>query len=1123
MATLTIKHYIDLVTSFISNVKSTRNAYYMFAGRPKAWLDSNGQNPDSPDAILYNTATDTVLQNEQSIYDDLLFGKLIGNTDIQYMIPRYNWTNNTPYARYDQNDTNLYNEKFCVVNDTYQVYKVINNNNGANSTIKPTLNSTTGTFSTGDGYVWKYMYTIDSASNTKFTSNSYIPVVPNTYVSNNAIPGSIDSAVVTNGGTNYQVFETGYLQNLIGPYSVQLPETSSPFDNYYTNSSIYLKSGFGSGQIRQIQSYDGGSKKLVSTLPFDFHTNIELGSINGTVAKGYQAIQPITYVYINNTQGFFNAGDTVTQTNTFATGLVLTSNGSTLEITTTSVAQFSSSFAWPLVNNNDTGTLQTGTVSISAGGFVASVVGASFNPTSIYTAGQYIRIGNNPNVNVRRIVSLNSTSITVDVAFDTTSLNAAHYLVHSATEPYSLTQSSASGYVSDLNLTSQKITLGNLLLPGVSFTTGELVTLVDSANTFQGANGTVAYSNTSTVTLSNVLGTWLTSTTGAAFNGFITGSSLSITSISSGTIRAGQIISGTGVASNTVITSGSGLFWQVNNIQSVSPTVMTTINPLYALGQSSQQIASISKVATNPNITVQTPSGTFVSGMPIYFRNTATNANTGNAIIQTYSTVPNSLTEYVISPTVVITGDGSGALAYATVNNSFGSANNITGVVFLNAGTNYTQANITFQANSSYGSGATANPIISPINGHGFDAVTELGARYCGITSTFDTLQNESYYNSYSGPYRKVGILEDPMFADIQVKLNSFDRVKMNITSPSGSFITGEIVINTANGTSSLYSNASGICVYSNSSYLELKNVKGTWTNTVSTLNKAYGVSSNTHANVATANVSYFSVGSAAEILSETTSGATADILSIITNTSNTQIELGNITGQFSINDQIYDPVVNAYANVTNIYASNGQIDVSSIFAKKFNDMARITLTSATNTIPFQQYETVQQEVTYANGVIVSTTNDMDLKLTLPITGSFNVGDTITEQTYSNTATVIYANNTSGYLKLTAVSNTLNFSTGVVINNGLGGSATISAPYSVLVLNNVNGPNKFQASSSNNIVGQTSGAKGICSNSSLITYPDLVRNSGRVIYFENFAPVTKNANSAEQITLVIKF
>jgi len=32
-----------------------------------------------------------------------------------------------------------------------------------------------------------------------------------------------------------------------------------------------------------------------------------------------------------------------------------------------------------------------------------------------------------------------------------------------------------------------------------------------------------------------------------------------------------------------------------------------------------------------------------------------------------------------------------------------------------------------------------------------------------------------------------------------------------------------------------------------------------------------------------------------------------------------------------------------------------------------------------------------------------------------------------------------------------------------------------------------------------------------------------VRNSGKVIYFENLAPVTKNANSAEQITLVIKF
>ena len=1123
MATLTIKHYIDLVTSFISNVKSTRNAYYMFAGRPTAWLDGDGANPDSPSALLYNTASDTILQNEQSIYNDLLFGKLIGNTDVQYMIPRYNWSNNTSYARYDQNDSNLYNEKFYVVNDTFQVFKVINNNNGGNSTVKPTLTATTGTFSTGDGYVWKYMYTIDSASNTKFTSNSYIPVVPNANVSGNATPGSIDSAVVTNGGVNYQVFETGYLQSLVNAYSVQLPSTSSPFDNYYNLSSIYLKSGGGSGQIRQIQSYNGSTKQLIATTPFDFNTNLQLSNINGTLGVGYQASQPINYVYINNTQGYFNAGDTVTQTNTFASGLILTSNSSTLEITPINVNTFTSSISFPLINNNDSGTLQTGTVSITAGGFVASVVGASFNPTTIYSSGQYIRIGSNPNVNVRRITSVTTTTITVDVAFDTTSLNAAHYLVHNATEPYSITFGAANGYISDVNLTSQKISLNNLLLPGVSFSTGELVTMVDSANTAQGANGTVAYSNTSSITLSNVLGSWTQSTTGASFTGYITGSSLTVSSISSGTIRAGQIISGSGVAANTVITSGSGLFWQVNNIQTVSPTILTTVNPLFVLGQSSQQLASIGTVNSNPNITIKSPQGTFVSGFPVYFRNTATNANTGNAIIQTYSTVPGALTEYVISPTVNITGDGSGALAYAVVNNSFGSSNNIIDVVFLKPGTNYTQANITFTANSSYGSGAVVNPIISPISGHGYDVITELGARYCGVSVTFDTLQNESYYNSYSGPFRKVGILEDPMFADIQVKINSFDRVKMNITSPSGSFIPGEIVINTANGTASLYSNASGVCVYSNSSYLELKNVKGTWSNTVATLNKAYGVSSNTHANVASASLSYFVVGSSAEILSETTSGATGDILSVITGTSNTQIELGNVSGQFSINDQIYDPVVNAYANVTNIYASNGQVDVSSIFARKFNDMARITLTSATNNIPFQQYEYVQQEVTYANGLIVSTTNDLDLQLTLPITGTFSVGDTITETTYSNTATVIYANNTSGYLKLTAVSNTLNFSTGIVINNGLGGSATITKSYPVLTLNNVNGPNKFQASSSNNIVGQTSGAKGICSNSSLITYPDLVRNSGKVIYFENLAPVTKNANSAEQITLVIKF
>ena len=74
----------------------------------------------------------------------------------------------------------------------------------------------------------------------------------------------------------------------------------------------------------------------------------------------------------------------------------------------------------------------------------------------------------------------------------------------------------------------------------------------------------------------------------------------------------------------------------------------------------------------------------------------------------------------------------------------------------------------------------------------------------------------------------------------------------------------------------------------------------------------------------------------------------------------------------------------------------------------------------------------------------------------------------------------------------------------------------------VLVLNDVNGSNGFQAGS-NNIVGQTSGAIAQVNSYSLITYPELVRESGKVVYMENVSPVTRSKTSKEEFKIVVKF
>ena len=63
------------------------------------------------------------------------------------------------------------------------------------------------------------------------------------------------------------------------------------------------------------------------------------------------------------------------------------------------------------------------------------------------------------------------------------------------------------------------------------------------------------------------------STTGATFTGTISVTTLTVSSIT-GTIAIGQIITGAGVTTNTVITGGSGSTWTVNFSQSAGPIAM---------------------------------------------------------------------------------------------------------------------------------------------------------------------------------------------------------------------------------------------------------------------------------------------------------------------------------------------------------------------------------------------------------------------------------------------------------------------------------------------------------------------------------------------------------------------
>ena len=1213
MATLTINHYINEANSFITDIRNNRNGYYMFAARPQPWANSSGGNDDS--AVL--ATNNSVAQVEQTIYDDILFGKLLQDGDVNYVIPRKNWTANTVYAAYNQNDANLYNKDFYVVTNNFEVYKCIDNNNGANSTVKPSLTTASGVFKTGDNYIWKYMYTVDPTSNTKFTTTSYIPVVPNAAVQGNATPGSIDVIKVTNGGSGYEVYEAGYIGGMVNKYVIQLPPTSSNTDDYYTRSSIYLKSGFGSGQIREISSSNGTSKQIIVNEPFETYARLDLANIQGTVATGYFVEQPFDDINFLYTRGYFNIDSTVTQSDTGASGKVLAANTSVLQVTRF-ISNVTFSLGLPIVDTAFSGTLNPGTVTVgnvgacnlafvtlpgsgytanatvtitangsgsgaaanaqanamgkiqtinittvgnsyfvapslaispptaqtfnantavtgglasgsnnvialaTANRFVANdlitytvsdgntVIGGLANGTAYYVEfandtvvalkpsltgsrialtkgsdenghtlqgqtatavmfcdnqivygsgtqlnsaangyanGEYIRIGANTTSNIRRVANnVNTSVLIVEQPFNrvfTASANL-HYKMPVAAEPVSIVIQGANGYVSNTNLLSVQIAITNSALSGKLFSVGEKVNMTDSTRVNQGANAIIAYANGSTVILSGVAGSWQSNSGGTQF---------------------------------------------------------------FVSGESSQQLSQISVVVSNPNITLNEPVGTFKIGYPVFFKTTATGSPSGNATLVAKITLPNDQTEYQIGPTVSIEGDGSNAVAIAVVNTAANSSYDIVGIDVINPGFGYTQANVFIFANTEYGTNATATPVISPVYGHGYDAVTELGARYVGINAAFDNLSNENYKFLGYCQYRKIGIIENPQFKDIKVTLTNFDRANfsLNVASYSSTlgWTPGEVVVQSS-------TNAAGVVVFGNNSFLQLKNVKGNF----NVANSIYGFYSNTTSNVISYDINRFPAGNATAIVTQANSGATGVITSVV---NNTVYFMSNVVGQFADGDTMYDTFANAYAVVDSITTSNGTVDVSADFGNKFNQTARVTLTSVTGSYIDNEY--VEQEVTKARGRIVSYTDEKDL-IVSSMSGSFAVGQTVTDTTTDANGICTFANST--YIKLTNVSQDESFVNSHSINNGLGSTAVISNVLNVLVLSDVSDSVNFQ-STANAIIGELSGATGYCNNHLLIRNPDLVRDSGAVIYLESFAPVTRSATSKEEVKLVIKF
>ena len=183
--------------------EAAASTYYLFIGKSSPFTNSTSGGDDNSPPTPRDDVTTAFYK-----WDSMLAAKLISSSDVEYVIPRRNWTNSTTYDMYEHDissanpttsgATNLWDGTFYFMTSEYKVYKVLDNNGGtAYSGVEPTSTSATP-FELG-GYTLQYMYTLSTSNIQKFLTTDFIPVITDSTVSAAATDGAIDVVRVTAG------------------------------------------------------------------------------------------------------------------------------------------------------------------------------------------------------------------------------------------------------------------------------------------------------------------------------------------------------------------------------------------------------------------------------------------------------------------------------------------------------------------------------------------------------------------------------------------------------------------------------------------------------------------------------------------------------------------------------------------------------------------------------------------------------------------------------------------------------------------------------------------------------------------------------------------------------------
>tara|TARA_E500000318_G_C3556096_1_gene211190 strand:- start:238 stop:1989 length:1752 start_codon:yes stop_codon:yes gene_type:complete len=180
----------DLLNDFEQAIGNGTKKLYVFYGRPNEF----------PNSDTVPTPTNSLLDEEDTRKTITAMRKVFPS-EVRRAFKKYTWSSGTRYNQYSNRvDTTAFgagtSKPYYVLTQDERVYKVISNNNGAQSTVEP-REDRNDIFTTSDGYRWKLLIKYEGSLLRKFNSATHLPFPDTNNIQTALEGGEVDRLVIT--------------------------------------------------------------------------------------------------------------------------------------------------------------------------------------------------------------------------------------------------------------------------------------------------------------------------------------------------------------------------------------------------------------------------------------------------------------------------------------------------------------------------------------------------------------------------------------------------------------------------------------------------------------------------------------------------------------------------------------------------------------------------------------------------------------------------------------------------------------------------------------------------------------------------------------------------------------